>query len=333
MVNQTNPAPLPPSPNQPGNGTALTRAVNWKFFYFSLVLGAIGFALELVLWPNLRDNPLYLSLIAVTTFAGFLSLGVRISGLRTHLGTFYRGSLAIVVWGVTALDLWLLVLPLFIADPAANDKDLNFAGVPQPVIIIAPTAPSILTVTSVPSLSISPGPGAVEVTVKPVFEVTATPWNTVTPEITGVTTQPVVTVQPTATNIPVRQLPTPTASVKAATVAPPPLFFNGAFNNRGPEPVVGNVFLGETVEGQKVLRLEAFTSTPGPDLYIYLSRSPKPENGKQVMDGLEVGKLKASKGNQNYPLDTSLDLTKYYSVVVYCKSFSAIFGFATLTKE
>jgi hypothetical protein len=41
--------------------------------------------------------------------------------------------------------------------------------------------------------------------------------------------------------------------------------------------------------------------------------------------------LKATHGNSNYALPDSLDLGTYRSVVVYCRSFSVIFGYANLS--
>ena len=79
-----------------------------------------------------------------------------------------------------------------------------------------------------------------------------------------------------------------------------------------------------------MLRLEQLNATHGPDLYVYLSAVASPSTRDQVMSGLEVGKLKATSGDLNYFPSASLDIAKYKSVVIYCKSFSVIFGFANL---
>lgn len=49
------------------------------------------------------------------------------------------------------------------------------------------------------------------------------------------------------------------------------------------------------------------------------------------MSGLEVSTLKATSGDQNYTLPAGTDPAKYKAVVIYCKSFSVIFGYANLT--
>jgi hypothetical protein len=48
------------------------------------------------------------------------------------------------------------------------------------------------------------------------------------------------------------------------------------------------------------------------------------------MRGLEVGKLKATAGETNYTLPAGLDLGQFKAVVIYCKSFNVIFGYANL---
>lgn len=69
-----------------------------------------------------------------------------------------------------------------------------------------------------------------------------------------------------------------------------------------------------------VLRLENLKVTNGPDLYVYLSTD------KSASDFINLGKLKANNGNQNYDIPTGTDLTKYNTVLIWCKAFSVLFG-------
>jgi hypothetical protein len=69
-----------------------------------------------------------------------------------------------------------------------------------------------------------------------------------------------------------------------------------------------------------VLRLENLKVTNGPDLYVYLSTD------KSASDFINLGKLKANNGNQNYNIPTGTDLTKYNTVLIWCKAFSVLFG-------
>lgn len=87
-------------------------------------------------------------------------------------------------------------------------------------------------------------------------------------------------------------------------------------------------------DGTFVLRLEEFKVTNGPDLYVYLSGHPGPRSGSQVHEGgaLEVARLKGNIGNQNYALPPNVDLSKFKSVVIYCKQFSVVFSTAKLSR-
>ncbi len=73
-------------------------------------------------------------------------------------------------------------------------------------------------------------------------------------------------------------------------------------------------------EDTNVLRLEDLKVTNGPDLYVYLSTD------KSASDFVNLGKLKANNGNQNYNIPPHTDLTKYDTVLIWCKAFSVLFG-------
>jgi electron transfer DM13 len=85
-------------------------------------------------------------------------------------------------------------------------------------------------------------------------------------------------------------------------------------------------------DGSRVLRLENFKSTNGPNLYVYLSGDASPRNSAQLHENgdFEVGRLKGNIGNQNYTLPSGVDLSKFKSVVIYCKQFHVVFGSAEL---
>ncbi len=87
------------------------------------------------------------------------------------------------------------------------------------------------------------------------------------------------------------------------------------------------------VGNELVLRLDPFESANGPDLYVYLSRQAVPRSSAQVHEGgsVEVARLKGNIGGQNYTLPADLDLSKYKSVVIYCRRFHVVFSTAELT--
>ena len=76
--------------------------------------------------------------------------------------------------------------------------------------------------------------------------------------------------------------------------------------------------------GSNVLRLENLVVTNGPDLYVYLSTD------KSASDFVNLGRLKANIGNQNYPIPAGTDMTKYDTVLIWCRAFSVLFGSAEL---
>lgn len=78
-------------------------------------------------------------------------------------------------------------------------------------------------------------------------------------------------------------------------------------------------------DGSKVLRLEDFKSTNGPDLYVYLATDEK------ATEYVSLGELKANIGNQNYQIPDGTDLSKYDTTLIWCKQFSVLFGHANLS--
>ncbi|HEX6029213.1 MAG TPA: DM13 domain-containing protein [Nitrososphaeraceae archaeon] len=75
---------------------------------------------------------------------------------------------------------------------------------------------------------------------------------------------------------------------------------------------------------KNILRLENLRVTNGPDLYVYLATD------KTTSDFVNVGKLKANNGNQNYDIPAGTDLTKYDTVLIWCRPVSVLFGSAEL---
>lgn len=77
----------------------------------------------------------------------------------------------------------------------------------------------------------------------------------------------------------------------------------------------------------RILRLENFRSTNGPDLHVYLSK-----DARSISYGyIELGRLKGNIGNQNYHISDDVDLDEYSHVLIWCKQFSVLFGYANLT--
>ena len=96
----------------------------------------------------------------------------------------------------------------------------------------------------------------------------------------------------------------------------------GTFVN-GVHDVSGTVRVIDTGT-EKVLRFENFKTLNGPDLYIYLAT----ENSAK--DIINLGAIKGTEGNINYSIPQGTDLNKYSHVLVWCKTFSVLFGSAEL---
>src|SRR5687767_10284433 len=81
----------------------------------------------------------------------------------------------------------------------------------------------------------------------------------------------------------------------------------------------------DLTDGRTFLRLENLETTNGPDLYVYLSTA------NDASDIVNLGRLKGNIGNQNYEIPIGTDLSKYDTVLIWCKAFSTLFGSAQLT--
>ena len=77
-------------------------------------------------------------------------------------------------------------------------------------------------------------------------------------------------------------------------------------------------------DNNNILRLEGLMATNGPDLYVYLATD------KSATDFVDLGRLKANNGNQNYNIPLGTDLSKYDTALIWCRAFSVLFGSAEL---
>ena len=72
------------------------------------------------------------------------------------------------------------------------------------------------------------------------------------------------------------------------------------------------------------LRFENFEVTNGPDLHVYMT------SDGNVTSGIDLGKIKGSKGDQNYALN-GVDIKTYHIVVIYSQPFHVYFAEAKLS--
>jgi hypothetical protein len=91
----------------------------------------------------------------------------------------------------------------------------------------------------------------------------------------------------------------------------------------------GTAELQRLTGGSLNLFLSNFSVTNGPDLVVVLSEDPAGSRSS-VSTGLTLDALKANNGNQNYEIPAGTDLSRFKSVIIYCKSFPTVFAYATL---
>jgi hypothetical protein len=85
-------------------------------------------------------------------------------------------------------------------------------------------------------------------------------------------------------------------------------------------------------DGSRVLRLEGFSTSDGPDVHVWLTDQPVGRSWNSYDDGryVKLGKLKANNGNQNYPIPADAALPGLRSVVIWCDRFNVAFGSAPI---
>lgn len=121
-------------------------------------------------------------------------------------------------------------------------------------------------------------------------------------------------------------LPPTTAPAASVTTAPEIVTeYNGTFVGRD-HPTSGNAIVLGDGHGQRFVRFEAFETTNGPDLNVYLVNS----SVGGVDDFIDLGGLKGNIGDQNYEIPPDVDLDVYDTVLIWCVRFSSPFGEATL---
>ena len=127
-----------------------------------------------------------------------------------------------------------------------------------------------------------------------------------------------------ATDVPATAPPETTPPPPAEPVALGSGTFQGLTGHRG----AGTATVYELTDGSRVLRLEDFDVSNGPDLEVHLVPGADvrgPGGGVQLAD------LKGNVGNQNYDIPADLDLTGDWTILIWCESFTVEVANATAT--
>jgi hypothetical protein len=126
-----------------------------------------------------------------------------------------------------------------------------------------------------------------------------------------------------------------TPPTRTATSSPAPqatTLSTGAFRSLEHE-TTGTAKIIELADGSRIVRLEDLDTSNGPDLVVLLSDTPATEDSWGAYDDgatAYLGKLKGNKGNQNYAIPDDVDLSRFRSVVVWCRRFTVGFGAAPI---
>ncbi|APU12201.1 MULTISPECIES: DM13 domain-containing protein [Actinoalloteichus] len=116
-----------------------------------------------------------------------------------------------------------------------------------------------------------------------------------------------------------------------ATPTEPIVLATGEFVSQEHE-TSGTAEVLELPDGSRIVRLTGLASSDGPDLRVALTDQEAGGDWFKYRDNRyhELGVLKGTHGNQNYPLPGDLDIAGLRSVVIWCERFSVAFGSAAV---
>ena len=83
-----------------------------------------------------------------------------------------------------------------------------------------------------------------------------------------------------------------------------------------------------------LLRLEAdFEVGPGPKFHVYLvpDTDVTPDTEVEATMFVDLGRLKAFSGSQNYAIPAGIDITDYGTVVIWCEQFNVLISPAAIS--
>jgi len=90
---------------------------------------------------------------------------------------------------------------------------------------------------------------------------------------------------------------------------------------------------GRLTAYQDLVHLDGdFEVGPGPKFHVYLvpEKNVTPSTNVARTMYVDLGRLKAFKGSQNYPVPAGVELAKYGSVVIWCEQFGVLISPAAL---
>ena len=129
--------------------------------------------------------------------------------------------------------------------------------------------------------------------------------------------------------------PPPAAMDRLTQVEASKLVAKGQFIHANPSDPVHYGKGGVSVYEGVVFLHEDFEVGPGPAFHVYLVPKADIRAASDVTDTMyvDLGRLRAFKGSQKYPIPAGVDLAKFPSVVIWCQQFSVLISPANLSFE
>ena len=127
--------------------------------------------------------------------------------------------------------------------------------------------------------------------------------------------------------------PLPPAAEQLTEADRSPLAATGSFIHANPSDPV-HWGKGKVGVYQRAVFLEPdFEVGPGPKYHVYLVPSAAVRKEEQVVKSMfiDLGRLRAFKGSQRYPIPAGINLKDYPSVVIWCEQFGVLISPADLT--
>jgi hypothetical protein len=123
-------------------------------------------------------------------------------------------------------------------------------------------------------------------------------------------------------------------AVAGAELTGPETLLSGPVEPANHGPASGEALVLELKDGRTFLRLEDLEVDNGPDLFVYLSAASEAEGraNEEVFleDFLDLGLLKGNIGSSNYEIPRGTDLSRYRTVMIWCRRFTVTFAVASL---
>ena len=126
--------------------------------------------------------------------------------------------------------------------------------------------------------------------------------------------------------------PPPPAMEQRAAGADATIVARGSFIHADPSDPVHFGSGGVTVYDDTVFLEADFKVGPGPKYHVYLVPAATLRASKDVRDTMfvDLGRLRAFEGSQNYAIPAGVDLRGYRSVVIWCEQFGVLISPADL---